>query len=99
MSKMIFLEIFLYDQHLLRIKENLSKKHFAYNSAPFHPTDMVLYSKFTFRHFLWAHTNKFSTFNLKKIAITVPEGGVWAKMANFWILRRLAVGQKVDESA
>ena len=92
MSKMIFLEIFLNDQQLLRIKEYIPKKHFAYNSAPFHPTDMVLYSKFTFRHFLWVHTNKFSAFNFKKLAITVPKGGVW-------ILGPLAVGQKVDELA
>ena len=36
---------------------------------------------------------------LRKIAITVPEGGVWAKMANFGILGCLVVGQKVDETA
>ena len=43
--------------------------------------------------------NKFSVFNLKKLAITVPEGGVWAKMANFRILGGLVVGQKVDKLA
>ena len=35
----------------------------------------------------------------KKIVITVPEGGFWIKMANFWILGRLVVGQKDDELA
>ena len=30
---------------------------------------------------------------------TVPEGGVWAKMANFGILGHLVVGQKVEELA
>ena len=98
MKEIIYLEIFHYDQQLLRIKENPSNMHFAHNLSPFHPTEMVLYSKFTSRHFLWAHINKFSVFNFKKLAITVPEGGVWPKMVNFWILIRLAVGQKVDKS-
>ena len=99
MNEMIFLEIFLYDQQLLRIKENLSNMHFAHNSAPFHPTEMVLYSKFTSRHFLWAHINKFPVLNLKNLVITIAKGGVWAKMANFEILGCGVVGQKVDELA
>ena len=49
MNKMIFLEIFLYNQQLLRIKENLSNMHFAHKLAPFHPTEMVLYSKFQYQ--------------------------------------------------
>ena len=81
------------------IKDNLKNNHFAHNSAPLNPTEMVLYSKFTSLH---AYQNKIIQVDIlveNQIAMIVIIKGVLSNNGKFGFFEASRVGKKSNEKA